>query len=273
MSTPHLPLYSASSGAGGRDHGSSRRHGVHSGRGRSTMSGSGFVVEYFRRMVQLPAMDWEYTYTQMVYLCVNPGMVYQLTSYRKQTRNHFSRDDPAFLVLLHGFLAVAACAYGVACGAGSFVAYLKLILYAWWQLDGLGIAAATLSWLISNRYMLEKNMEHSVAQEVEWLYAFDVHCNSFFPLFLILYVVHYFLLPLVLAPSFLPRLLSNSLFAVGLSAYCYLTFLGYQRLAFIDDERATAFLYPVAAVMLAFFVALLFNFSASRFVLGYYFPS
>lgn len=30
---------------------------------------------------------------------------------------------------------------------------------------------------------------HGVEQEVEWLYSFDVHCNSFFCSFLITYVL------------------------------------------------------------------------------------
>ena len=34
--------------------------------------------------------------------------------------------------------------------------------------------------------------------QVEWLHAFDIHCNAFFPLFLLLYVVQYMLLPILL---------------------------------------------------------------------------
>ena len=36
-------------------------------------------------------------------------------------------------------------------------------------------------------------------QRVEWLYAFDIHCNSFFPLFIMLYVVQLVLSPILLA--------------------------------------------------------------------------
>ncbi len=37
-------------------------------------------------------------------------------------------------------------------------------------------------------------------QRVEWLYAFDVHCNGFFPLYVLLYVVQFFLTPILLQP-------------------------------------------------------------------------
>ncbi|KAF8404950.1 hypothetical protein HHK36_009845 [Tetracentron sinense] len=60
------------------------------------------------------------------------------------------------------------------------------------------------------------------------LYAFDVHCNSFFPMFVMLYVIHYFLSPLLVAHGFIPVLLSNLLFMVAFSYYHYLNFLGYD---------------------------------------------
>ena len=42
--------------------------------------------------------------------------------------------------------------------------------------------------------------------QVEWMYAFDIHCNSFFPLFLLLYVLQFFLLPFLLNGPFFPPL-------------------------------------------------------------------
>ena len=105
----------------------------------------------------------------------------------------------------------------------------------------------------------------AAAEHLFWsfqrLYAFDVHCNSFFPMFVLLYgtfqvlslvlwlavedkicdaciswtdevflvaVIHYFLSPLLLAHGFIPVLLSNLLFMVAVSYYHYLNFLGYD---------------------------------------------
>ena len=65
-------------------------------------------------------------------------------------------------------------------------------------------------------------------QSVEWLYSFDIHCNAFFPLFLILYVLQYFLLPFLVADGFLPILVSNTLYAIAFIYYHYITFLGYS---------------------------------------------
>jgi hypothetical protein len=60
------------------------------------------------------------------------------------------------------------------------------------------------------------------------MYAFDVHCNSYFPLFVMLYVVQFALCPVLLASGFLPTVLSNLLYGVALSYYHYTQFLGYN---------------------------------------------
>ena len=44
-------------------------------------------------------MDFEFALWQAVYLIVNPQVVYRNFHYRKQTKNQYARDDPAFLVL------------------------------------------------------------------------------------------------------------------------------------------------------------------------------
>ncbi|KAL3779673.1 hypothetical protein ACHAW5_008694, partial [Stephanodiscus triporus] len=54
-----------------------------------------------------------------------------------------------------------------------------------------------------------------VKQDVEWLYAFDFYCNAFVPLFVLLYVVQFFLLPLVLGTSLLSMGFSNTLYAAA----------------------------------------------------------
>lgn len=42
-------------------------------------------------------------------------------------------------------------------------------------------------WIANSRLLQHRS--HSVEQEVEWMYALDIHSNSFFPLFIWLYVV------------------------------------------------------------------------------------
>ncbi|CAN1802839.1 Protein unc-50 homolog [Linum perenne] len=102
-----------------------------------------------------------------------------------------------------------------------------------------------------------------------WLYAFDVHCNSFFPMFVMLYVIHYFLSPLLVAHGFIPVLLSNLIFMVAASYYHYLNFLGYDVLPFL--ERTTFFLYPIGIVIVLSPIFILSGFSPSRYFMNMYF--
>tara|TARA_A100001015_G_scaffold185598_1_gene206536 strand:- start:1162 stop:2019 length:858 start_codon:yes stop_codon:yes gene_type:complete len=189
-------------------------------------------------------------------------------SYRKQTKNQWARDDPAFAVAEAGFVAVsclvitcfyalciyiyiylsafmklryisfqlsvislgqiATLAYAIAFQSPSFWGYLWSVLYGVivdWLLVGLAVASTTSH--IANKY-LRQHHAHSVEQEVEWLYAFDVHTNAFFCSFFITYVLQYFLLPILLARGAIPCILSNGLYAIATIWYAYITHLGYR---------------------------------------------
>lgn len=123
---------------------------------------------------------------------------------------------------------------------------------------------------LTNSYLREEvPNSHVVEQRVEWLYAFDVHCNSFFPMFVLLYVIHYFLSPLLVAHGFIPVLLSNLLFMVAACYYHYLNFLGYDVLPFL--ERTTFFLYPIGAVIVLCPIFMLSGFNPSRYFMNMYF--
>jgi hypothetical protein len=183
---------------------------------------------YLRRIVKWQQMDIEYTFWQMVHLCTSPKVVYQHTKYHKQTKNQWARDDPAFVVILILFLVFATSAYCAAFGESAAHAALTITSVVFVHFLFAGLILATLCWFLTNSYLREEPNSHVVEQRVEWLYAFDVHCNSFFPAFVILYVLQYFLSPLLIAHGFFPALLSNLLFMVAISYYHYLNFLGYD---------------------------------------------
>ncbi|PKI33505.1 protein unc-50 homolog isoform X2 [Punica granatum] len=204
----------------------------------STSRANPMFVQYLRRIVKWQQMDIEYSFWQMLHLCTSPKVVYQHTKYHKQTKNQWARDDPAFVVICSFLLAVATLAY---CAA-----------------------------FLTNSYLREEvPSSYAVEQRVEWLYAFDVHCNSFFPVFVLLYVIHYFVSPLLVAHGFIPVLLSNILFMVAASYYHYLNFLGYDVLPFL--ERTTFFLYPIGVVIVLSPILILSGFNPSRYFMNMYF--
>jgi hypothetical protein len=140
-------------------------------------------------MTDLQQMDLQSAIDQMRTLCTfYPQRVSKMAYYRKQTKNHWARDDPAFSFLQIVMLVISSIAYGLAFRLSSFSAILsfvlKSVLINWL---GFGVVMASVGRVIANQHlMIEGRSASHVKQSVEWLYAFDVHCNSFVPLFVIL---------------------------------------------------------------------------------------
>lgn len=244
---------------------------VSRGRPPSTFRHSPLFPQYLGRIIKWQQMDIEYTFWQMLHLCTSPKVVYQHTKYHKQTKNQWARDDPAFIVICSFLLAVAASAYCAAYDVSVAHAGFTVLSVVLVHFLLIGILLATCCWFLTNNYLREETSSnsHVVEQHVEWLYAFDVHCNSFFPLFVALYVIQYFVSPLLVAQGIVPVLLSNLLFMVAFSYYHYLNFLGYDVLPFLD--KTTFFLYPIGFIIILFPFLVLAGFNPTRYVLSFYY--
>lgn len=179
--------------------------------------------------------------------------------------------DPAFVAIMTYFMLVAAAGYMLAFRVtpGGFLRGLAFAVAIDWIL--IGVIAATAGWYIANTYLLVEQGSHATEQKVEWQYAFDVHCNSFFPLFILLYVVQYFLLLVFLRQGIMFTLLGNAMYALAFSYYFYITFLGYNVLPFL--QHTTVFLYPVVLVLGIVSLCSLLRINICRNVMHYYFHS
>ncbi|KAG9440356.1 hypothetical protein H6P81_020521 [Aristolochia fimbriata] len=243
---------------------------ISKGRTPSNVRPNPAFPQYLRRIVKWQQMDIEYTFWQMLHLCTSPKVVYQHTKYHKQTKNQWARDDPAFVVICSLLLMVATSAFCAAYDYNLGHAVFTILSVVVFHFLVIGLILATCCWFLTNSYLREEaSNSHVVEQRVEWLYAFDVHCNSFFPTFVVLYVIQYFLSPLLVAHGFIPILLSNLLFMVAISYYHYLNFLGYDVLPFL--EKTTFFLYPIGIVIILSPIAILSGFNPSRYAMGMYF--
>ncbi|EGZ07056.1 hypothetical protein PHYSODRAFT_565867 [Phytophthora sojae] len=216
--------------------------------------------EYFARVVDYRQMDLDATFYQMVTLCVQPAKVYKSAYYRKQTKNRWARDDPAFAVIQFAFLLVATVAWAIAFRVDSAAKYASLLFHAvvveW---IGFGLVISTLCWWIANHHLRQRNSHGMgdalyVEQRVEWQFAFDIHCNSFFIMFLFLYVLQFLLAPMLASHSFVSLLFGNLLYSLGWGFYMYITFLGYMALPFL--HRTEQLLLPLILI-LALFVSTL----------------
>lgn len=233
---------------------------------------------YLQRLVDLSQMDIQSALDQMKSLLIPTQIqkVYKMAYYRKQTKNHWARDDPAFVAIQISLLLIASFAYSIALRSDSVIyntlyfcfhsVIINFVLF--------GAIVATTARSIANQHLVVTTSSNHVRQTVEWMYAFDVHCNAFFPAFVLLYGVQFFLLWLVLSHGFVPFLVSNILHSAGFFYYFYVTHLGYRALPFLSNTEV--FLFPLCAVVFVFLLNLVgwpfgFGWNASRIMAHIYF--
>ena len=251
-----------------------------SGRGKSSGSGyfekEGRFPDYMRRLVDFRQMDFEATLDQLQSLVsTDPKRAYISFYYRKQTKNQWARDDPAFLVVQAGLVAIGSLAYAIAFRNVNLWGYLWSIFYGLlvdWLLVGFLVASLLSS--VANRY-LRQSHSHTVTQSVEWMYAFDVHANAFFASYLVTYVLQYVLLPVVLGKGVLSCILADSLYAVAAIWYSYITYLGYTTLPFLGNTQMFLW-YPSCVVLLVWTVCVVctvcgMHVNASRIIMAFHY--
>ena len=235
-------------------------------------SGSSFVSisEYIWRIFNLKQMDFQYTCSQMVLLCIDPHQVYKSTKFRKMTKNQWARDDPSFILLICYFIIISSLSFSISFGTTGILHFIRLVLgscFIEFLLSGCLIS--TLLWFITNKYMIKSRALSSERSQVEWLYAFDIHCNSFFPSIILLYIIQYFLSPLLINDNFISLFVANSLYAFSFAYYMYITFLGYSILPFIHNP--TKLLMPIALIFIFLPLSLILHKNMSYIVFHAYF--
>ncbi|KAF9350956.1 Protein unc-50 [Mortierella sp. AD094] len=248
---------SSSSSSGGRVHHSGMNGGI-----------SSFVPLFLRRLFRFPHMDFQFALWQMVYLCITPRIVYRNIHYHKQTKNQWARDDPAFMVILSGLLGFSAIAWGLVYGHG-MMGILRMVLYmVFVDFVVIGVVVATVCWTIANRFLARASV-YSTDQSVEWQYAFDIHCNAFMPVIMLLYIIQMVFMKILVKEFWICTVLGNTLYMTAIVYYCYITFLGYNALPFVRHPEM--FLYPITIFLILYVITLILGINVSSKVLALYF--
>ncbi|XP_029304695.1 protein unc-50 homolog [Cottoperca gobio] len=223
--------------------------------------------KYLRRLLHFKQMDFEFAMWQMLYLFTSPQRVYRNFHYRKQTKDQWARDDPAFLVLLGIWLCVSTIGFGLVLGMGA-VETLKLLLWVVFvDCIGVGLLISTLMWVITNKYLLKQPRGNF---DVEWGYAFDVHLNAFYPLLVILHFLQLFFINYVIINTnwFVGYFVGNTSWLIGIGYYLYITFLGYNALPFL--KNTVVLLYPFALLVLVYVLSLSLGWNLTQGLCSFY---
>ena len=212
-------------------------------------------------------MDFEAASDQLLsLLSLDSSRAYTHFFYRKQTKNQWARDDPAFVVLQLYFVFICTLSYIVALDQPNFWGYIWLCVYNIiinWLFIAVVMASTTC--YIANKF-LRVNHSHSIEQKVEWLFAFDVHLNASFSNLMITNVLQYFLLPFLTKRNILCCFTSIILHGIGGVVYSYHTYLGFKTLPYLGNPQIFLW-YPILFIIIIFTIN--FILLGSGFMINY----
>ena len=230
------------------------------------------VPEFLRRAFQADQMEIDSALSQLWNCVTNPSLVYKMSKARKMTKDHYYRDDPAFIVLQLVFLAVTTLAFGLAVKARPFRIVYNILYECGISYVVFGVFIATGVWMLVNRFLMTPgSLPHEVKRDVEWQFCLDIHCNAYVSYFFWTQIAQFALLPLVLQNSFFARLVANVLFAAGATSYLYMTFKGLLEIPTLHRQQIV--LYPVLGVATLLVLGTLFTgVNMTHVILGYSWP-
>ncbi|CAH6718188.1 protein Gmh1p [[Candida] jaroonii] len=202
------------------------------------------LQKMLKRVFKPTTLDFETAMWEIFNLIINPKKMYRSQYYYKQYQNgktSFARDDPSFIILLTTFLSMSAIAWGLAYSP-HILDIFKLIIYmVFVDFYITGVIISTISWLVTNRIFNKTwGANRYNVNYIEWGFCFDIHCNSFLIIWCLLYLVQFFLLPLItIKNSFFSLLLGNTLYFVSIGYYFVITFYGFNSLTIVNQPTTT----------------------------------
>lgn len=223
-----------------------------------------------RRLFRPRTLDFENAVWEVFNLIVNPKKMFRNNyTYKSNGRNSYLRDDPSFLILLTGLLLVSAIAWGTTFKSGLWEIFKVILNMVLIDFYFLGLVFSTIMWIAANKLFNPqfawKNVFTNTAKYsvnyIDWGFCFDVHCNSFFLVMCLLYVVQFFMLPVLMhEKSFLAILLGNTFYLGAIGHYFVITFYGFNSLPLVSSSyynRASSVASPAKVLQIVILVGIL----------------
>lgn len=213
-----------------------------------------YIPTVFRRLVKTPKnLDFETAVWEMINLIFKPRKAFRSFYYQRQTKHQWARDDPSFFILQVGLLSMSSIVWSIVYGH-TFVGFIKMMInMIFVDFFFVGFVVASLFWAILNRPMFK--FRSAMESQVEWAYCFDVHCNAFLIIWVVLYFLQFILLPVIHLHKWIGLYVGNTLYCFAFAHYFILTFYGYSQLAFL--KNINFILFPSLAFLVIYAVSLI----------------
>ncbi|KAF7846467.1 hypothetical protein BT93_L4298 [Corymbia citriodora subsp. variegata] len=211
------------------------------------------MPQFFKRLLKFPQMDFETAVWEMTNLMIRPKKVFKSIYYQKQTRNTWHRPDPAFTYLMSFFLLLASLAWSVAYTPRVWAMTKLAFTFVFIHFLLGSIVTATIAYFIIGRFLgpgvaglpgrrrqqglFGSDPRSSVGEVLEFGYCFDVSIRAFFPVYVLLYVLQYILMPAIDHTNHVSIFFANTLYLAAGIYWNLITFLGYNSLHFLHHTQ------------------------------------
>lgn len=151
-----------------------------------------FIKHYLFKMANRKQMDFDLALLLMLQALRAPSKLYLHTKRLKQIRNHWYRDDPCLTAVILVLMLALGILYGIVTkqsfGGTVKTACCFVLLHF---VAGAIACSAAFKWA-AERFMIKTDKQSDTGGQrvsrIEPMYAFDVHCNGFFPVIVFSYI-------------------------------------------------------------------------------------
>ena len=206
------------------------------------------MFDYLKKMIYFRQIDYLFAYTNILY-CFRPKEINEMAKVRKHLKNKYARDDPGFLLIIIINLFISSIAFSFAFNhTNPFFIFNIFFIQTFVMLFTFGLGIAMVSKFVIDKFFKSDELGINREQNIEYVYAFDIHCNAFVTLYFFCAVIPYIILPIVNGYKLFQVIIANTLLCIGVLYYCYVTFMGYFSLPFVRKNKfVTLAVWPVIA--------------------------
>lgn len=254
------------------------------------------MPRFFKRLFKFPQMDFETAVWEMTHLMIAPKKVFKNILYSKrtspaeccrrrrpgqsltvnvETRNTWHTPDPAFTYLLSFFLLLTSLAWSLAYTPRIWAATKLAFMFVFVHFLFGSLLLATIAYFLIGRLLAPgvaglpgRRRQQGLfgganpgatGDALEFGYCFDVSIRAFLPVYVLLYILQYVLMPAIDHTNRGSVLVANTLYLVAAIYWSLITFLGYNQLTFLHHTQLLLAPIPVYIVIWAVSTALAVN--------------
>ena len=225
-------------------------------------------IDYLKKIYHIRQIDYYLAYLNIIY-CFNPKELIEMSKMRKHLKNKYGRDDPGFLLLLIIYIFISSISYSITFGIyNPFKIFNLFFIQTFVFLITFGLIISMISKIIIDKYFNNSTTN----QNIEFIYAFDIHCNGFVPMYAFCSIIPFIFIGITSKDNFMiETLFTNSSLCIGILYYSYVTFISYFSLPFVRKNKfVTLGIWPI---IFTFLIATLCNFNFFKYFCSMFFST